>query len=314
MNTITPHTFRLLLLALLPLASHAAPTPYWPGYYPPSPYYYPSQPIAQAEQHSNDVTEAESPTPQQSDETTTITAEAEVDEEDTDQPELTDLPEPTGKSVESDNKEDTEALTGEIAAAIQQGNFAEAYYLWRPLAESGSAEAQYGIGWMYHNGYGLAIDDDEAVAWWQLASLQGHVDATFALGMLYGLGEGPVKRDMTLAVHYYQLAARAGHEDAKLLLRTLMIEGDEDALRLMQTLFAEQHEKDIASPVSVTSNKANVRSGPGTQHKVLTTLLKGHKLLPLKREGRWLLLAIEGKPYTGWIHDSLVDRELLVSP
>ena len=344
MNTITTHIFRLLLLTLLPLVSHAAPNPYWPGYYPPSPYYYPPQPITQAEEkpaaaiapdatpkvETTTVTEqrpaspakdektidvspvviesSAQPTPEQTEAATTITAHAEVDAGDNYQAELTD------EASSSYVNEDAEALTEEIAAAIQQGNFAEAYYLWRPLAEAGSAEAQYGIGWMYHNGYGLAIDDDEAIAWWQLASHQGHVDATFALGMLYGLGEGKVDRDMAQAVRYYHQAIRAGHEDAQLLLRTLMIEGDEDANQLIQTLFAQGQEEDISLSAAVTSNKANVRRGPSTQHKVLTTLLEGHKLLPLKRDGRWLLLGIEGKPFTGWIHDSLVGKEILAAP
>ncbi len=339
MNTIATHTFRLLLFTLLPLASHAAPTPYWPGY-PPSPYYYPPPPpvnpsarapVATAvttapemppavEENSQQQMSAPIDTAPQSvaetappatdiiEEAVTITVHA--DPKDADDNEAVINEELTSR----DTRETAEALAQEIAAAIQQGNFAEAYYLWRPLAEAGNAEAQYGIGWMYHNGYGLAIDDDEAIAWWELASLQGHVDATFALGMLYSLGEGQVHRDMTQAIRYYRLAALGGHEDARLLLRTLMIEENEDARQLMQTLLAEGREEEISSLATVTSKKANVRRGPGTQHKVLTTLQQGHKLLPLKRKGRWLLLGIEGKPYTGWIHDSLVGKEHLPLP
>jgi hypothetical protein len=207
------------------------------------------------------------------------------------------------------------ALLQEIASAIQQGNFAEAYYLWRPRAEAGNAEAQYGIGWMYHNGYGLAISDDEAIAWWEQASNQGHVDATFALGMLYGLGEGAaVQRNMQLAVSYYHRAAREGHEDARLLLRTLMAEGDSNALQLMQTLLSEGRAGEVTMPAAVQSSKANIRKGPGTQYKVMTSLQQGHPLLPLKREGRWLLVGIKGKAYTGWIHDSLIEKGILAAP
>lgn len=214
-------------------------------------------------------------------------------------------------SIESDD----EHLAETIAAAIQRGDFAEAYYLWRPRAEAGNADAQYGLGWMYHNGYGLAIDDEAAAIWWKLAARQGHIDATFALGMLYGLGEGAVRRDTALAVSYYHKAARAGHEDARLLLRTLITEGDRHALQLMQTLLQEGRLEEIASAAAtVESTRANVRKGPGTSHKILTTLDQGHVLLPLERKGRWLRVGIEGKTFVGWIHDSLVGRDILSAP
>jgi hypothetical protein len=216
--------------------------------------------------------------------------------------------------AETTRHNDDRRLLQEIASAIQQGNFAEAYYLWRPRAESGDADAQYGIGWMYHNGYGLAINDDEAIAWWKLASLQGHTDATFALGMLYSLGEGAVQRDMTLAVSYYHRAALEGHEDARLILRTLMAEGDNTATQLMQTLLNEGRQNEITTAATVQSTKANVRSGPGTQFKIVTSLQQGHQLLPLKRNGRWLQVGIKGERYTGWMHDSLIDKGTLNTP
>ena len=197
---------------------------------------------------------------------------------------------------------------------MQQGNFAEAYYLWRPLAEAGDADAQYGIGWMYHNGYGLAINDAKALNWWELAANQQHVDATFALGMLHSLGEGEVQRDMGLAVDYYHRAALLGHEDAPLLLRTLIAEGDSDARALMLTLLAEGRLGEIAPATQVSSARANVRKGPGTSYRILTTLGQGHKLFSLKHQGRWLLVAIEGKEFTAWIHDSLTAKEGLEAP
>jgi len=347
MNRHLTHAFQLVALTLLPLASQAAPPPYWPGY-PPPPYYYQPVPSPANSHRQQPVAEpvppvqegsatAEPPpadTPQISPEGLTrgeVAVEAlpavppEVnptpsiqaaqaddffpDEKPTVKATATAPPPPTAKPPA-----DAQALQEEVAAAIQQGNFAEAYYLWRPLAEAGDAEAQYGIGWMYHNGYGLAIDDAEAVAWWELAAHQGHIDAIFALGMLYGLGEGDIRRDMGLAVHYYHQAAEAGHEDARLLLRTLMAQGNPEAKRLMQTLIEERRIAEIIEPASVISNKANVRKGPGTGSAVLTTLKKGHTLMPLKREGRWLLVGISGLTYRGWIHDSLVGKEILQGP
>ena len=57
--------------------------------------------------------------------------------------------------------------------AMRAGNFAEAYCVLKPYAESGDAEAQYNIGWMYLNGYGLMMNDSKALEWWRRASDQG---------------------------------------------------------------------------------------------------------------------------------------------
>ena len=74
--------------------------------------------------------------------------------------------------------------------AMRTGNFAEAYCIMRPLAEDGDADAQYNIGWMYLNGYGLRVNDSLALDWWKKASVQGHTDANFSIGMLYSLEIG----------------------------------------------------------------------------------------------------------------------------
>ena len=55
--------------------------------------------------------------------------------------------------------------------------WSEHWCLWRPLAESGHAAAQYSIGWMYANGEGLSLDEAEALRWWHPAAEQGHADA-----------------------------------------------------------------------------------------------------------------------------------------
>ncbi len=337
MKRLPPYPLALILLSLLVPASHAAPPPYWPPYYyPPSPMTPPPAPLSAKEEVEEPAAQQKSPSKHEarndsagSDNELSQPAPAEDtvsesntstgspgDEESSPQGEREE-PANTATSAQpgaQGDESDEWQLAREISTAIQQGNFAEAYYLWRPRAEAGDADAQYGIGWMYHNGYGLAIDDEEASAWWKLASRQGHTDATFALGMLYGLGEGEIKRDMKRAVDYYHQAALDDHEDARLLLRTLMAEGDKAALELMYTLLDEGRVAEIISPAAVISNKANVRRGPGTSHKVLITLQEQHTLMPLRRKGRWLHVGIKGERYTGWIHDSLVGREILVAP
>lgn len=109
----------------------------------------------------------------------------------------------------------------EAAAAAQRGDYVVAYCFWRPLAEQGDAEAQYALGWMYHNGYGLVTDDLAAKAWWEKAVAQGHTDAMFSLGTLYSVGSSAIVRDYPNAMRLWTRAAAAGHVNARYALREL---------------------------------------------------------------------------------------------
>ncbi|MDW7771427.1 MAG: SH3 domain-containing protein [Desulfobulbaceae bacterium] len=66
----------------------------------------------------------------------------------------------------------------------------------------------------------------------------------------------------------------------------------------------------IASPaaalemVSISGNNVNMRSGPGTNYKVMWELSNGFPLIVLKRSGDWLRVRdFEGT--IGWIHTSV---------
>ncbi|MBM3522441.1 MAG: SEL1-like repeat protein, partial [Alphaproteobacteria bacterium] len=61
--------------------------------------------------------------------------------------------------------------------AASRGDYAEALKLWRPLAEQGNAYAQYNLGVMYDNGWGVAQDYAEAERWYRLAADQGNARA-----------------------------------------------------------------------------------------------------------------------------------------
>ena len=50
------------------------------------------------------------------------------------------------------------------------------------FSRAGDANAQYGLGVMYHNGYGVKQDDFEAVNWYRKAAEQGHASAQYSLG------------------------------------------------------------------------------------------------------------------------------------
>ena len=61
----------------------------------------------------------------------------------------------------------------EADAALDKGDYATATRLLRPLAEQGIADAQYNLGVMYYNGWGVPQDYSAAVSWYRKAAEQG---------------------------------------------------------------------------------------------------------------------------------------------
>ncbi len=57
--------------------------------------------------------------------------------------------------------------------AYELGNYATALHEWRPLADRGVAEAQYNLGVLYGNGYGVPQDFVQAYKWYNLAATYG---------------------------------------------------------------------------------------------------------------------------------------------
>lgn len=59
-------------------------------------------------------------------------------------------------------------------------------------------------------------------------------------------------------------------------------------------------------PTVITkSKKCNIRSGPGTFHKILATIGKGLPFRVIKRKGNWLNIQ-HTDGFEGWIHKRLV--------
>ena len=57
--------------------------------------------------------------------------------------------------------------------AFERGDYATALREWTPLAEQGDADAQYNLGLMYDQGWGVSQDYRTAVKWYTLAAEQG---------------------------------------------------------------------------------------------------------------------------------------------
>ena len=102
--------------------------------------------------------------------------------------------------------------------AYERGDYATALREWTPLAEQGDARAQYNLGLMYYNGYGVLQDYKTAVKWYRLAAEQGDADAQSNLGVMYEKGRGVPQDDKT-AVKWYTRAAEQGDATTRSNLR-----------------------------------------------------------------------------------------------
>ena len=93
--------------------------------------------------------------------------------------------------------------------AYNSMDYDTALALWQPLADSGDAGSQYGLGMMYGNGFGVSMDDALALNWYSLAADQGHAGAQYNLAIMYQNGWGVPINDEE-AIRYYMLASEQG--------------------------------------------------------------------------------------------------------
>ena len=75
--------------------------------------------------------------------------------------------------------------------AAMAGDHGTALSNWKPLAESGDAQAQFQLGLMYRMGTApIEQDNQAALNWFQLSAKQGFGPAQLYLGTMYFFGQG----------------------------------------------------------------------------------------------------------------------------
>ena len=94
-------------------------------------------------------------------------------------------------------------------AAYDSGDYQTAITEWQPLAEAGHAAGQFGMALLYANGFGVPLDDAQALRWYQLAAEQNHADAQCNIAIMYANGWGVPQSDAE-AFKWYGLAADQG--------------------------------------------------------------------------------------------------------
>jgi len=105
--------------------------------------------------------------------------------------------------------EDGDILCIDIDGSITRSHFEPKMSKYLRNAEQGSDDAQYKLGFMYQNGYGVEQNDEEAVRWYRRAAEQDNAEAQFNLGVMYQNGNGVEQNDEE-AFRWYRRAAERG--------------------------------------------------------------------------------------------------------
>lgn len=109
-------------------------------------------------------------------------------------------------------------------AAYDIGDYETAMAQWQELADDGFVEAQFGLGLLYANGYGVPLNDDMAIKWYMMAATQGHPQAQCNLGVMYANGWGVPQSDKD-ALNWYLMAAEQGLTQAQIAVANLYFSG-----------------------------------------------------------------------------------------
>lgn len=107
-------------------------------------------------------------------------------------------------------------------AALGSADYETAMAECLPLAEAGDAAAQFCVGQMYANGFGVAMDDAAALNWYGLAAAQNHGEAQFNLAVMHANGWG-VPMDDVEAAKWYKLSAENGYLPGQTTMAALYV-------------------------------------------------------------------------------------------
>jgi len=110
-------------------------------------------------------------------------------------------------------------------SAFTRNNYMKSHNIWLPLAESGIAEAQYSLGFLYQSGWGPERDLQKAVAWYTNAAEQNEARAQFNLGVLLLNGEDGVEKDTETGLLWLIRSAENNNTRAKEFLVGLYSKG-----------------------------------------------------------------------------------------
>lgn len=181
---------------------------------------------------------------------------------------------------------DQERLTQEFDRAHSlycEGRYADAFNMYRDLAERGYSNCQMFLGWMYLSGKGIEKDTKQSEFWFSKAAEAGDIEAQFylgkmmatkgdyvsafkwyeksaclgfapsihKLGVLYDQGKG-ISHDEHRAIDLYEKAASAGHIYAKKAYAVKLLKGKRGFFNRVRGLFLYVSVGVVAARIATT--------------------------------------------------------------
>jgi TPR repeat protein len=110
------------------------------------------------------------------------------------------------KAAEGGNPEAEEEVAGYYTGLDMDPDYSEALRWFRKAAEDGMVTANYRIGQIYQQGWGVPQDYAEAARWFRKGAERGDFDAQEEMGHIYEIGQG-VPQDKVEAHMWWNLAA-----------------------------------------------------------------------------------------------------------
>ncbi len=164
-----------------------------------------------------------------------------------------------------------------------------------PSAEEGDTEAQYNLGFMYETGWGVQVNEKEAIRWYREAAEMQHDIAQLRLGMMLIVGvDGKQSIDEGLAL--LRRSAENGNRVAEALVQDLFDAGDvstDDAVRIVAGIRrvldeGEKHTLDTlrrslellykkTEPQSRVASSTSLRSNIAPKHVDVVEAVTGKK-------------------------------------
>ena len=130
----------------------------------------------------------------------------------------TSLPAPV-KKIETEAFKGNAAAQHDLAAIYTAGHggvqvdYARAMKWFAEAAYNGSANAQYNLGVLYHQGLGVSKDTAKAIEMYRVAASNNHPEALYNLAIAYVEGVG-VEYDPQIAANYFERSASGGIVEA----------------------------------------------------------------------------------------------------
>ncbi|MES1927019.1 SH3 domain-containing protein [Salinisphaera sp. T31B1] len=185
----------------------------------------------------------------------------------------------------------------------------------RPLAEQGNANAQYNMGVLYDEGYGVEQNYDTARSWYEKAAAQNYAKAEHNLGIMYQAGHG-VSADPDQAAQWFKRAAEHGEPAAQNNLAVMYVRGQGvpqdlvEAARWAARAASAGNQSAITNLPEIVANlprsridgdNVNIRSQPNTNAQVLRQAGRNTQVVVLDTRNDWAEVLFPKDYDTGWV-------------